>query len=82
MLRGRTALSSMSWLDSISKADELDHDFLWRVVKRLPPPGDIGIFNRSPPDAARHITRRCSRAWNGNRPEHRVPNGRPCSIDE
>jgi PPK2 family polyphosphate:nucleotide phosphotransferase len=28
-------------------AEELDHDFLWRAVKRLPPRGDIGIFNRS-----------------------------------
>jgi PPK2 family polyphosphate:nucleotide phosphotransferase len=28
-------------------ADELDHDFLWRAVTRLPPRGDIGIFNRS-----------------------------------
>jgi polyphosphate kinase 2 (PPK2 family) len=28
-------------------AEELDHDFLWRAAKRLPPCGDIGIFNRS-----------------------------------
>jgi len=27
--------------------EELDHDFLWRAAKRLPPRGDIGIFNRS-----------------------------------
>jgi len=27
--------------------EELDHDFLWRVAKRLPPRGRIGIFNRS-----------------------------------
>jgi PPK2 family polyphosphate:nucleotide phosphotransferase len=27
--------------------EELDHDFLWRVGKRLPPRGRIGIFNRS-----------------------------------
>ena len=26
---------------------ELDHSFLWRAVQRLPPRGDIGIFNRS-----------------------------------
>ncbi len=26
---------------------ELDHDFLWRTTKRLPPRGTIGIFNRS-----------------------------------
>jgi len=28
-------------------AEELDHDFLWRVAKRLPERGRIGIFNRS-----------------------------------
>ena len=28
-------------------AEELDHDFLWRCAKRLPPRGKIGIFNRS-----------------------------------
>lgn len=28
-------------------AEELDHDFLWRVNKALPPRGRIGIFNRS-----------------------------------
>jgi PPK2 family polyphosphate:nucleotide phosphotransferase len=27
--------------------EELDHDFLWRVAKRLPQRGRIGIFNRS-----------------------------------
>ncbi len=27
--------------------DELDHDYLWRVVKVLPARGNIGIFNRS-----------------------------------
>ncbi|MCC7478527.1 polyphosphate kinase 2 family protein [bacterium] len=26
---------------------ELEHDFLWRCVKELPPRGHIGIFNRS-----------------------------------
>ncbi|MEE9342296.1 MAG: PPK2 family polyphosphate kinase [Gammaproteobacteria bacterium] len=28
-------------------AEELDHDFLWRSVKRLPQRGRIGVFNRS-----------------------------------
>ncbi len=28
-------------------AEELDHDFLWRVQRRLPERGRIGIFNRS-----------------------------------
>ena len=28
-------------------ATDLDHDFLWRYVKRLPERGSIGIFNRS-----------------------------------
>ena len=27
--------------------EELDHDFLWRVAKRLPERGRIGVFNRS-----------------------------------
>jgi PPK2 family polyphosphate:nucleotide phosphotransferase len=27
--------------------EELDHDFLWRTMKRLPERGRIGIFNRS-----------------------------------
>ena len=27
--------------------NELDHDYLWRVAKNLPPRGEIGIFNRS-----------------------------------
>lgn len=28
-------------------AEELDHDYLWRCIKRLPERGRIGIFNRS-----------------------------------
>jgi len=28
-------------------AEELDHDFLWRIHKAAPARGDIGIFNRS-----------------------------------
>ncbi|MDZ8171751.1 polyphosphate kinase 2 family protein [Microbacterium xanthum] len=28
-------------------AEELDHDFLWRIEKRLPEPGLIGVFDRS-----------------------------------
>jgi len=28
-------------------SEELDHDFLWRCARRLPPRGRIGIFNRS-----------------------------------
>ncbi len=27
--------------------EELDHDFLWRIYRRLPERGRIGIFNRS-----------------------------------
>ncbi len=27
--------------------EELDHDYLWRIVRALPARGDIGIFNRS-----------------------------------
>ncbi|MGY1553065.1 PPK2 family polyphosphate kinase [Microbacterium sp. A588] len=28
-------------------AEELEHDFLWRIEKRLPEPGFIGVFDRS-----------------------------------
>ena len=28
-------------------AEELEHDFLWRIRKRLPRPGMIGVFDRS-----------------------------------
>ena len=28
-------------------AEELDHDFLWRIHKEVPPKGEIGVFNRS-----------------------------------
>ncbi len=28
-------------------AEELDHDYFWRIIKRLPERGRIGIFNRS-----------------------------------
>jgi PPK2 family polyphosphate:nucleotide phosphotransferase len=31
----------------VPSAEELDHDFLWRCVTRLPERGRIGIFNRS-----------------------------------
>jgi PPK2 family polyphosphate:nucleotide phosphotransferase len=31
----------------VPTSEELEHDFLWRVVKRLPYRGDIAIFNRS-----------------------------------
>ncbi|HXN24126.1 MAG TPA: polyphosphate kinase 2 family protein [Candidatus Dormibacteraeota bacterium] len=31
----------------VPSAEELDHDFLWRAVRNLPPRGRIGIFNRS-----------------------------------
>ena len=28
-------------------SEELDHDYLWRSMRKLPPRGQIGIFNRS-----------------------------------
>src|SRR5512132_3815377 len=31
----------------IPSTEELDHDYLWRYMKRLPQRGRIGIFNRS-----------------------------------
>lgn len=27
--------------------EELNHDFLWRIDKQLPAPGEVGVFNRS-----------------------------------
>src|SRR5688500_9851592 len=27
--------------------EELEHDFLWRIRKQVPPPGVIGVFDRS-----------------------------------
>jgi PPK2 family polyphosphate:nucleotide phosphotransferase len=31
----------------VPSAEELGHDYLWRVARRLPARGEIGIFNRS-----------------------------------
>jgi len=31
----------------VPTADELAHDFLWRIHRRVPGAGDIGVFNRS-----------------------------------
>src|SRR5438552_17527550 len=31
----------------VPSAEELDHDFLWRIARRLPERGRIGTFNRS-----------------------------------
>jgi PPK2 family polyphosphate:nucleotide phosphotransferase len=31
----------------VPSSEELDHDYLWRYARRLPPRGDIAIFNRS-----------------------------------
>ncbi len=31
----------------VPSEEELDHDFLWRAARELPPRGHIGIFNRS-----------------------------------
>jgi PPK2 family polyphosphate:nucleotide phosphotransferase len=31
----------------VPSAEELDHDYLWRYVRKLPARGEIGIFNRS-----------------------------------
>ena len=32
---------------TLPPAEELDHDYLWRINRRLPERGNIGIFNRS-----------------------------------
>jgi PPK2 family polyphosphate:nucleotide phosphotransferase len=31
----------------VPSIEELDHDYMWRYARRLPPRGHIGIFNRS-----------------------------------
>jgi PPK2 family polyphosphate:nucleotide phosphotransferase len=31
----------------VPTSEELDHDYLWRIVKALPARGEVGIFNRS-----------------------------------
>ncbi|HKZ58655.1 MAG TPA: polyphosphate kinase 2 family protein, partial [Candidatus Thermoplasmatota archaeon] len=31
----------------VPSKEELAHEFLWRVVQKVPPKGQIGIFNRS-----------------------------------
>ena len=54
----RTARSPRSWRPStrraarsrsfkVPSAEELAHDFLWRIHKRTPGKGEVGIFNRS-----------------------------------
>ena len=35
------------WSFKVPTAEELAHDYLWRVHKRVPGKGEIGIFNRS-----------------------------------
>ena len=35
------------WSFKQPSREELDHDFLWRTNLRLPPRGEIGVFNRS-----------------------------------
>ena len=31
----------------VPSAEELDHDFLWRIHRRVPGKGEVGVFNRS-----------------------------------
>jgi len=31
----------------VPSAEEMSHDFLWRIHQAVPPKGDFGIFNRS-----------------------------------
>ena len=48
----------------VPTTDELDHDYLWRAAARLPPRGDIAIFNRSYYEEVLvvRVTRICSRS--------------------
>jgi PPK2 family polyphosphate:nucleotide phosphotransferase len=46
-LAGFNPLSCQVTAFKIPSAEELDHDFLWRIHAKVPARGNIGIFNRS-----------------------------------
>jgi PPK2 family polyphosphate:nucleotide phosphotransferase len=47
VMSGLNPLGCQAYAFKAPSAEELDHDFLWRCVTRLPERGRIGIFNRS-----------------------------------
>ena len=54
-------------------AEELDHDFLWRLQRRLPERGRIGVFNRSHYEEV--LVVRVHPEYLGNQRLPRVPRG-------
>ena len=47
VMSGVNPLGCRAYSFKAPSSDELDHDYLWRHVARLPERGNIGIFNRS-----------------------------------
>ena len=47
VMRGVNPRSCQVVCFKVPSAEELDHDFLWRIHKEVPRRGNIGIFNRS-----------------------------------
>lgn len=47
VMSGMNPLGCRAYAFKEPSSEELDHDFLWRHVRRLPERGGIGIFNRS-----------------------------------
>jgi PPK2 family polyphosphate:nucleotide phosphotransferase len=47
VMSGLNPLGCQAHAFKAPSAEELDHDFLWRCVTRLPERGRIGVFNRS-----------------------------------
>ncbi|MBT8337350.1 MAG: polyphosphate kinase 2 family protein [Gemmatimonadetes bacterium] len=47
VLRGTNPAGCQVFSFKKPSSEELDHDFLWRVARRLPERGRIGVFNRS-----------------------------------
>jgi PPK2 family polyphosphate:nucleotide phosphotransferase len=47
VMSGTNPLGCSAKAFKVPSAEELDHDFLWRVHKAVPGRGEIGIFNRS-----------------------------------
>ncbi|MFB3852441.1 MAG: polyphosphate kinase 2 family protein [Vicinamibacterales bacterium] len=47
VMRGLNPQGTQVSAFKVPSAEELDHDFMWRTLKRLPERGRIGVFNRS-----------------------------------
>jgi PPK2 family polyphosphate:nucleotide phosphotransferase len=47
VLKGLNPQGTHAYAFKAPSSTELDHDYMWRCMKELPPRGGIGIFNRS-----------------------------------